>query len=250
MRYMRVSVENLTIGYKSPLLSNMNFMLSAPALIQVIGPNGVGKTTLFKTIAGLIKPLSGKILIDGVDVSGQSSLAGRYVVYVPQLTASSASSFPLSLWEFLQYGLELVGSDSVDMDDIVNALEFVGIPRELWYKDIRKLSGGQRQKALIARAILRRASILLLDEPLSNLDLTSRTQIVQLLTDLSKEKLVIVSMHDPTLFLNNSKTIILLGYGKYFVGDPQDIMKLNVLKDVYGESITLVEKCQHILDLH
>ncbi|MEM2205852.1 MAG: metal ABC transporter ATP-binding protein [Sulfolobales archaeon] len=248
---MRVVAENLTIGYKSPLLSNINFMLSAPAFIQVIGPNGVGKTTLFKTIAGLIRPLGGRVLINGVDVSGQPSLAGRYVGYVPQLTTNSVSSFPISLWEFLQYGLELVGSNLIGVDDkIANALEFVGIPRELWYKDVRKLSGGQRQKVLIARAVLRGASILLLDEPLSNLDLTSRTQIVQLLTNLSKERLVIVSMHDPTLFLKHSKTIILLGYGKYFIGDPQDIMKLDVLKDVYGESITSVERCQHILDLH
>ncbi len=248
---MDVVVENLTIGYRSPLISNINFTLSTPALVQVIGPNGSGKTTLFKTIIGLIKPLSGRVIIDDVDVTGLPSLAGRYVGYVPQLTVNPLSPFPISLWEFLKYGLELAGTNTRNVDDVVSSmLEFVGIPKELWHKDLSKLSGGQRQKAFIARALLRGGPIIFLDEPLSNLDLTSRSQIIRFLLNLSKERLVVVSMHDPTIFLNTSRHVILLGHGKYFIGSPQEVMKVDVLKDIYGDSIVFVERCHHILDLH
>ncbi len=248
---MNLVIKDLSIGYQSPLIEGINIALSPPALVQVIGPNGVGKTTLFKTIAGFIKPLRGRVLVGGTDLTGAPSLAGRYVGYVPQLSLNPISSFPMSLWEFLRYGLELAGRGLGDVwDEVANMLELVEIPKDLWFKDIRKLSGGQRQKAFIARALLSGNSILLLDEPLSNLDVTSRSQLVRLLLNLSKEKLIVVSMHDPALFLQSSKYIILLGRGKYFAGSPNDVMKIEILKDIYGESVTLVERCQHILDLH
>ncbi|MCS7107798.1 MAG: metal ABC transporter ATP-binding protein [Sulfolobales archaeon] len=248
---MELVVKDLSIGYSTPLVSGLNFRLNAPTLAQIIGPNGVGKTTLFKTVLGLIKPLSGRVLINGGDVTGAPAVAGRYVGYVPQLAPNYISSFPMTLWEFLRYSVDLVGGgQSYSVDEVVKALRLVNIPEEMWYRDIRKLSGGQRQKALIARALLRGAAILLLDEPLSNLDLVSRSQVADVLLKLSKEKLVLVSMHDPTVFLNSTDSIILLGYGKHFVGSPRDVMKFELLKDVYGESVTLVERCQHILDLH
>ncbi|MEM1982613.1 MAG: metal ABC transporter ATP-binding protein [Sulfolobales archaeon] len=248
---MELVVKDLTIGYSKPLVSGLNFKLGAPALVQVIGPNGVGKTTLFKTLLGLIKPLSGKVLINDSDVTGLPALAGKYVGYVPQLTPNSVSSFPITLWEFLRYSLELNGRDFNALhDEVIRVLKLVDIPEFLWYKDIRKLSGGQKQKAFIARALLKGASILLLDEPLSNLDLVSRSQITNLLLKLSNEKLVLVSMHDPTIFLSSTNTIILLSYGKYFIGSPHDIMRIELLKGVYGDSVTLVERCKHIIDLH
>jgi len=241
--------KDLSIGYDRPLIKGIKFELTSPALVQVIGPNGVGKTTLLRTLSGLLKPLEGRVLIEGIDVSGNPKLAGRYISFTPQLTTNQVNDYPMTVWEFLNYSLELRGI-KVSYDEVIEVLDVVGIDKKFWNVDLRKLSGGYRQKVNIARALLSRSPILILDEPFSNIDIVSRSHIAKVLLKLSEEKLIIVSMHDPTLLLEGTTNIIILGYGKHKFGDPLKILNFDVLKQFYGDSVIIIDKCKHIIDTH
>ncbi|MEL9998367.1 MAG: ATP-binding cassette domain-containing protein [Sulfolobales archaeon] len=242
-------VKDLSIGYDRPLIKGIQLELTSPGLTQVIGPNGVGKTTLLKTLSGLLKPLEGRVFIKGIDVTGNPKLAGKYISFTPQLTNNQVNDYPITVWEFLNYGLELRGIKS-SRDEVIEVLDIVGIDKKFWDVDVRKLSGGYRQRVNIARALLSRSSILVLDEPFSNVDMVSRSHIAKVLLKLSKEKLIIVSMHDPTLLLEGTTNIIILGYGKYAFGDPLKILNLDILKQFYGDSVIVVDRCKHIIDVH
>ncbi len=249
---MRLVLDGLTIGYERPLVSKLTAAFSKPSLIQVLGPNGSGKTTLLRTIAGLIRPLDGRVLVDDDDITGRPDIAGKYISMLPQMTSTVVNAFPMTLWEFLKYSRKLMnnGGSVISDEDIAKALELVDLPRNIWNLNIRKLSGGQRQKAFIARAILSNTPILLLDEPLSSIDPQSKIQISKLITKLSKTRLVIVTTHDPTLLMNATDNILLINNGWYFLGSVSDVMKVEVLKNVYNECVVPVDRCLHIVDAH
>lgn len=251
---MELVLSNLTVGYRKALIKELNIAIKGPKLIQVLGPNGVGKTTLLKTVAGLIKPLEGKVIVNDMDVTGKPSLAGKYIAFVPQITLALGSHFPVSLWEFIKFAADLngYGNDLLASKDVVitKMLELVGIPKDIWSINIHKLSGGHKQRMFIVRALLSDTPVILLDEPLSSIDPASKPQIIKLISELSRKRIVFVTTHDPLALLDNTDMMLLISSNRYFLGRPNDVMKLEILREVYGDNVMLIDKCLHLMDAH
>ncbi len=250
-------MKELTIGYEKPLVSHINTVFRSPTFVQVMGPNGVGKTTLLRTIIGVLRPLKGRVLVDGVDITGNPEKAGRYVSYVPQIATYVLNNiFPVTVWEFVEFeAWAYARRAGLRKDDVVKlveeVLEEVAIPRDLWGRSVGKLSGGQRQRLLIARALLKRTPIVVMDEPLSAIDIEGKSVVASIVSKLRDEgRIVIVSCHDPELLLEKTDYIMLLGYGEYVVGKPEEVLRLPILEKFYRGSLVEHGKHIHICDYH
>lgn len=253
MHKMYVRVEGLTVSYRNErVFSNDSFEAIGPGLVMVIGPNGAGKTTLFRTIMGLIKPESGKIVVNGEDITGSPEKAGRYIGYVPQLT-NVYRAFPVTGREIVEASLLLrkrpprihVPREIREKVDrylrLVKAYDFADKP-------LSKMSGGQIQRILIARALAREAQILLMDEPISGIDPRGKEEVARIISGLAKDRLVFVSSHDPVMFLNKSKYLMVVNRGIKSFGSPDKVFKLDLLREAYGGSVYLIEKCVHVFE--
>lgn len=254
---VELRLENLSIGYNKPIITNIDVKLKSPVLVQVMGPNGAGKTTLLKTIIGILKPLKGKIFIDREDVTGNPEKAGMYIGYVPQIaTYVLGNVFPMSVWEFIEFEgeayMKRLGLRKDGLSKIIEeVLDTVGIPKELWHKGVNKLSGGQRQRLLVARALLKNTPILALDEPLSAIDVEGRVVIANIVGKFKEDnKIIIITCHDPELLMDFTDYIILLGRGMYVFGEPKEVLKPSILSELYHTSYVELEKHIHICDYH
>ena len=195
---MLFEVKDLTLGYeKENVIENISFTVEDKDFIVVVGKNGAGKSTLIKGILGLIKPKSGKILFD-------KSLKRNFIGYMPQETKVSPS-FPASVYEIVLSGrINKMGfkpfynkEDKKKADEALKILNIV----EIKNKSFCDLSGGQRQKVLLARSLCATEKLLILDEPSNNLDQTSREEFYLLLMKLNKEYGITIIMisHDSDL---------------------------------------------------
>lgn len=163
-----LKVENLTVRIHNFKLQDISFKVEAGKCLVILGPNGAGKTTLLETIAGLHKPIKGKIFIDGRDVTDLPP-EKRDIGYLPQ----DLLLFPhLTVEENIAFGLK-----QVEKSDIKELMDKLNISH-LFGKDVRSLSGGEKQKVCLARALIRKPKLLLLDEPLSALDVKTK-EVVQ-----------------------------------------------------------------------
>ncbi|NPA96642.1 MAG: metal ABC transporter ATP-binding protein [Crenarchaeota archaeon] len=222
--------------------------LDGPSLALVLGPNGAGKTTLLKTIAGLIKPVEGRVEVLGEDVTGSPSRARKYVLYVPQLHPS-LPPYPITPLEYVECLLKALGVRNWRAE-ARRALELVGLSRDTWERDFRKLSGGERQRALIAPMLVVERKVLLLDEPLTSVDPRWKEGIVRVIASKASSSLVVVTSHDPTMFLPYAKTVVLMNRGIAAQGPPEEVLRIDVLREVYGASAIPVEKHLHLADQH
>ncbi len=254
---LEIRVEELVIGYGRERISGpLSFSLKGPALVQVLGPNGAGKTTLLRTILGLIPPLKGHVYINGVDVTGNPSRAGKLAGYVPQL-AWSGTNFPLTAWEAVEMVYLLhsrkwprLFPGSGVKRVVENVLGKVGLPPAKWFKDIRFLSGGEKQRVMIARALVADQPVLLMDEPFSAVDPAGRASLAKLVAGLAEEKLVVVTSHDPMLLLEWTDKIILINRSFFAIGAPEEVLTLENTRRVYGEAAIPVTHHIHISDQH
>ena len=244
-----IKLDRVRAGYgRIEVLKGDTLSLNGPGLILVLGPNGAGKTTLLKVVAGLLKPWSGRVLIMGVDVTGSPSKASRYVLYVPQLRPSPPS-YPVTPLEYVECVLKAMGVDRA-RDRAIEALELVGLDRECWNRDVRKLSGGEMQRVFLAPTLVVKKSILLLDEPLASVDPKWKGDLVKVIASRARESLVIVTSHDPTPYLPFVKEVILMDKRVVAHGPPKEVLKLELLRQVYGSSAIPVEKHTHLADQH
>ncbi|MEM2377500.1 MAG: ATP-binding cassette domain-containing protein, partial [Candidatus Korarchaeum sp.] len=117
-------------------------------------------------------------------------------------------------------------------------------------KPFQQLSGGQKQRALLARALISDPPILMMDEPLTAIDPAGREFLIRMLFELSQRKLLLVSSHDPTLFLERAKVILALNRGIVAMGSPEEVINEEVMKRVYGRNVVLIERCLHVVDYH
>ncbi len=252
---MRLEVEDLAAGYGEELvIDGLSFSVEGPGLLQILGPNGSGKTTLLRALLGLLRPVRGRVLVNGEDITGRPEEASAYVGYVPQHFAPERH-YPITVWELItnSYMFHKRRWPRLDLDGgcreaARKALEVVDLPPDTWHRSLWELSGGQRQRALIARALVHDPPILMMDEPLSPVDPVGRYELAEHIGKLASSKLVLVTSHDPTLFLPYTKAILLLNRSFYIMGEPDEVLTLDNLTKVYGSSAIAIKDHVHICD--
>lgn len=241
-----LKVEELSFAYEDGeyVLDNENLEVEGAGLITVLGPNGAGKTTFFRLILGLLKPLKGRVYLNGEDVTGDPARAGVHASFVPQLSAVRRD-LPATGVEVVEWALRDYRSDerrrrALEILRSVGAEGFAG-------KRLSSMSGGQLQRVLIARALARGTPILVLDEPFSGIDPRGREGLAELLVKLAGDRMVLVSTHDPVLTLKKSKLIVVFNRGIQAVGTPDEVYELEMLKKAYGPGVLVIEKCLHVI---
>jgi len=210
-----IAADRVFLSYNNHLvLGNVNLHLKKGEVITLLGPNGCGKTTLLKIINGLLRPDSGKIYVDGRDVSrmGQTDIA-RLIGHVSQ---SQRSSFPFTALDIVLTGRTphisaLSQPGPRDIKKASQALEIVGASH-LAHRPYTQISGGERQLVMIARALAQEPSFLLLDEPTSYLDFKNQHQILKMIARIAKDQrvTVVMTLHDPNHALMFSDELVLL----------------------------------------
>jgi iron complex transport system ATP-binding protein len=231
-------VKDLCFGYAStPILKNINLNASPGEITAIIGPNGAGKSTLLKCIAGLLKPKSGRILINGRDVKEfKREEIVKIVSYIPQDHSIRAV---LTVFEVVLLGRIHSLSWKVDDKDLeitLKTLKDLGIEK-FASRYIDELSGGQRQMVFIAQALVREPKVLLLDEPVSNLDIKHQLEILDLIRKITNENNIttLIILHDLNLAARYADKLVVLRKGEIYAnGKPEHVLTKEMIRDVYG----------------
>jgi len=224
------------------VLSDVTFSLASGEFTGIIGPNGAGKTTLLRVILGLIEPSGGRVLVNGEPLHNKNKAA---IGYVPQKLVIDPD-MPLRARDVVSLGLDGhrlgFGFPSRQRRELVDAaLADVGAAA---YADARigELSGGEQQRVLIAHALISRPKLLLLDEPLANLDLRSEQEIVAVLGKLTHEHeiSVLLSAHDMNPLLGVMDRIVYVANGHAASGPTDEVVTSEGLTLLYGHHVDVV----------
>jgi len=241
-----LEIRNLSLSIGgADILRNVSFDVPRGAFLSVVGPNGAGKTTLLRCVIGVIGSWTGDVLVGGrpLDTYRRRHLA-RLVSYVPQ---SDEMAFPYTGRELVMMGRypylsPFTRSNRGDVKVVERTLDITGTS-SLADRDMRTLSGGERQKILIAGALAQEAGTMLLDEPTTFLDPRHTDEILSILTDLNRSGVTIVMVtHDINHAVHYADSVTALVDGNVaFYGSSEDLMKKEVLASVYGKEFTLVK---------
>jgi iron complex transport system ATP-binding protein len=225
-----LSAQGISFMYREkPVLENVDLTVNNGEILGILGPNGCGKTTLLKLLNRNLHPQSGKVLMDGTDLEDVSKkFIARHIAVVPQ---SNEIRFAFSVREIVTMGRmpfldSFRGESSDDMRIVEGAMEKTGIT-EFADRLINNMSGGERQRVIIARAIAQEPSILLLDEPTLHLDINHQFEILDLVKRLSdKEGLtVVIVSHDLPMVTKYCDRMVLIHDHRIFAeGKPEEVL--------------------------
>lgn len=234
-------VNNLCFRYNDePVLDEVTFELKGGERVAIVGPNGAGKSTLFKIIAGVEKPFTGYVQLGGHDPSDHICIA-----YLPQ-RSDVDWDFPVTVKDVVMMGrTSKMGlfkrAKAVDWDFVEDCLSAVNMTH-LAERQIEELSGGQQQRMFIAQALAQEAELLMMDEPLSGLDVTSQDEVFAILDELQKRDVtVLVSTHDLGLATNQFDLALLLNKQVIDFGLPDKVFSPEHLKHAYGGQLHLLD---------
>lgn len=240
-----LEVEGLTFGYsEDPVLEGVSFKLDRPELVCVIGPNGVGKTTMVKCLNRILKPDGGSVRLDGEDVLGMRLMdLARKMAFVPNridptFDSTVAETVLMGRFPFAQWA----NSDR-DLEVVDRAMDTLGL-QPLCHRTVSELSSGQLQKVLIARGLAQEPRVLILDEPTSNLDVRHQMEVMRFLRDYARESGIIVLMvcHDLNLTAAFADRVIMMSDGGIFAdGAPWDVMTEDSIRLVYGVDSRIID---------
>jgi iron complex transport system ATP-binding protein len=234
-----LAADRLAIGYgPARIAGDIDLTLAAGSVTCLLGPNGAGKTTLFKTLLGLIEPLAGTIRLGNDPLAGlpRHEIARR-IAYVPQSIAGGFAETVLDL--VLMGRTPYVGAFGVpraaDIAIAKGALDTLGIAH-LADREASRVSGGQRQLALIARALAQQARIIVMDEPTASLDLGNRLLVLDCIAALAADGIaVLLSTHEPEQAFAVADVVAILWHNRPFqLGAPATILTGETLSALYG----------------
>jgi len=242
-----IRLENVSCGYgEKKILSGINEVIKEGELTCLLGRNGVGKTTLFKTILGLLPVLDGVISYDDKPCDSLSSRdRARLISYVPQ---AHGSPFPFKVLDVVLMGQFVHTSglfgkpDKKNVEIALQCLATLGIEK-LTHRCFSKISGGEKQMVLIARAMAQQPRFIAMDEPTANLDMGNQVKVMRVAEILRDEGYgVIMNTHSPEQVLQYANHVILLKTGNVTAaGHPQNILQSHSISDLYNTPVELVE---------
>ena len=248
--HQAVSFQNVDVEYGPVVaLEGVSFSVENGSLSGIIGPNGGGKSTLLKTVVGLVKPSRGQVLVDG----RPSHRMRRRIGFVPQLEQVDWH-FPATVWDVVMMGLTpsrgLFRSHSrANREAAAEALGTVGL-KDLRRRGIGELSGGQRRRVLLARAIASHPSLLLLDEPMTGLDPTAQHSFLDIIDRLREGgATVIMCTHNLTCVSARASDVAVINGRLIAYGPPEEVLLESVLADAFGHQL-VVHASGEALALH
>ena len=242
-----IELKKLSCGYgHKVVLSDINLTIKEGELTCILGKNGTGKTTFFKTILGLLPSLGGEVLFHGQSLSRYSNKeVARLISYVPQ---AHGSPFPFSVLDVVLMGQYIHTSGLLgkpQKENIMCAIECIealGIEK-LMHKKFSKISGGEKQMTLIARAMAQQPRFIAMDEPTANLDMGNSIKVMKVAQLLKNKGYgVIMNTHLPEQALQFADKVILLKQGQVSnIGAPHQVLHSDSLSDLYNTPIELIE---------
>lgn len=239
--------QQLVAGYDSKMiLDHVSLQIPSNQISVIIGANACGKSTLLKTLARLIKPASGQVILDGQPIHKiPSKQLARVVGLLPQSPIVPEGITVADLVGRGRYPHQSIfGSWSKrDYEAVAEAMDIMNIT-ELANRNIDELSGGQRQRVWIAMALAQQTDILFLDEPTTFLDITYQVEILDLLTDLNRNygTTIVMVLHDINLSARYADYIFALRQGKLIAeGPPSEVITSQLIKDVFGLDCTVIQ---------
>lgn len=243
---MSLEARGLGFGYGARRIgSGASFALEAGEVLCLLGPNGSGKTTLFKTLLGLLPAQEGEVLLDGEPLARLSrQRLARSLAYVPQ---AHEAYFPFSVLETVLMGrtahigrFSTPGAEDLAVADRALATLDIAHLREAEYT---RISGGERQLTLIARALAQEPRIMVMDEPTANLDFGNQMLVLERVSDLAEAGLgVVMATHDPDhAFLCAHRVAMLHGGALSALGRPEVVITADSLRALYGVEVEVVE---------
>jgi iron complex transport system ATP-binding protein len=228
------------------VLNNVSLNVKAGELVSIIGPNGSGKTTLLKCMSGILPPKSGVTALLGKDIlSFKKRELAKLMAYVPQNTSIE---FGFSVLDIVLMGRSpyLGPFQSETLDDLKIVDEAMEMTNIVHIKDkkVTEISGGERQRVIIASALAQTPKVLLLDEPVSNLDIQHQMEVLGILKRLTEEKMitVVAVLHDLNLAAEYSDTVMLLKDGRVVKsGTPLEVITADNINDAYQTNVYMTK---------
>jgi iron complex transport system ATP-binding protein len=242
---MLISANSLSLSYNGHnVVEGFNLSILPRTIVGLVGPNGSGKTTILRALAGLIEPRAGSALVEGKpSVHLDKRLRARKIGWVPQ---QESAAWPLTVSEVVRLGRAphrgwLMPFTAEDMKIVESALARAEL-LPLKNRPVNKLSGGEFQRVLIARVLAQEPEALLLDEPTSSLDIHHQVQVLDLVRGLVDEKglSVIMAIHDLNLAVKYCDQLVLLNGGRQVsAGTPEEVLTPQNLQAVFGVNARL-----------
>ncbi len=239
---MSLSVESLSFSYgRIAVLRDVTFAAEKGELLSVLGSNGVGKTTLFRCILGTLTPASGRVTVDGCDLTTLPPRErARRIAYIPQI---HPATFGYTVLDTVLMGAArqlnaFQQPQAAQLRQAEEALEQVGAAH-LRERNFAHLSGGEQQLVLIARALAQRAEVLVMDEPTSALDYGNQLRILQMVRRLAAQGYtVVLSTHNPQHALTFAHRLLVLHDGTAAaLGRPADVLTPALMEKLYGVQV-------------
>jgi len=242
-----IEIKEAAFSYRKgpPVFEGLNFSAQTSGVFCLLGPNGCGKTTLLKCLAGLVTLRSGEILLQGRSIGSLKHTAIASIIgYIPQ---EHAYSFAYSVFDMVLMGraphLGMFSSPS-KKDFIIagECLDRVGIAH-LRDKRFTEISGGERQMVLIARVLAQTPRIMLLDEPTNHLDFRNQTLILRIISNLAADGLIVImTSHIPNHAITYASHVTLMNCGRLVVsGNPEDVITEKNLREIYSMDVRVFE---------
>jgi ABC-type Mn2+/Zn2+ transport system ATPase subunit len=235
-----IQMENVTVAYSGKVaLHGANLALKSGSISGLVGMNGAGKSTLFKAIMGFVQPVTGQVLIEGLPL--RSAQKRNLIAYVPQ-AEDVDWNFPVSVWDVVMMGRYgymnfLRRPSPQDRQAVRQSLERLQM-WELRDRQIGELSGGQKKRAFLARALAQQGNILLLDEPFTGVDIKTEKAMIDLLLTLREEgHTILISTHDLSSITTFCDRAVLINRTILAYGETSEVFTAENLSRTFGGSV-------------
>lgn len=244
-----IELSDLSCGYgQKRVLNEVNLQIEAGKMTCLLGKNGTGKTTLFKTLLGMLPALKGQIRLEGKPLQSYAPKAlSRLMSYVPQ---AHGTPFPFTVFEVVLMGQYSASDGFWQVPDKKSKLIALKALQQLQIECLRNrlfssLSGGEQQMVLIARALAQQPRYITMDEPTSNLDLGNQLTVMKMASWLRDQGYgIIMNTHNPEQALNYADQVVLLRNGRVRkAGNPVEVLNSQMISEIYSTDVELVEAC-------